>query len=218
MTSSILSSLLAYTVASLFLAATPGPDMILVLRSAIKDGFRFSFGVILGILTSLFFWGIATILGLSALLFHFKQAFIVLKWAGVLYLLYLALRSILSKPKDLISDTANLDNVINTPRASLLTAYGQGLMTNLFNPMIGFLFLFVFPAFIPKEQDIQFFTLILTFLQMLVAFSIFTSLALFAQPASIWLKKGKSAVWIDRIAGISLLYFAIKLFLAQPPV
>ncbi|QCE33351.1 LysE family translocator [Acetobacteraceae bacterium] len=218
MTSSIISSLFAYTLASIFLAAAPGPDMLLVLRSATRNGKSSAFGVIFGIVTSQLIWGIATILGLSALLFHFKEAFTLLKWGGTLYLTYLGIRLLLSRSEDILSTAEPLKREEIGGQVSFKQGYYQGVVTNLLNPMIGVLFLVIFPSFIPQGADIKLFTFILTLIQMLVAFSIFTILALASQLVSSWIKEGKGVVWIDRIAGIALLYFAIKLFFAHSPI
>jgi threonine/homoserine/homoserine lactone efflux protein len=98
-------SLGLYVVASLALIATPGQDMIYVITRSLAQG-RFAglcsaVGVCLGILvhTAL------AALGVGAILQASEALFMLLKFAGAGYLVYLGLRMILSRDRARI-DTA----------------------------------------------------------------------------------------------------------------
>ncbi len=87
-----LEQLLIFLPAALLLGASPGANNLLVFVSATKAGWRRTAKSILGRLAA---WAVLVVLvslGLDVLLRTSEVAFIILKWIGVAYLLYLAVQ------------------------------------------------------------------------------------------------------------------------------
>src|SRR5262245_63603881 len=88
------TDLLLFAGAALLMGLTPGPNMIYLLSRSIcqgrKAGVISLFGVATGFLVHMF----AAALGLTALFMAIPLAYEVLKWAGAIYLLYLAWQSV----------------------------------------------------------------------------------------------------------------------------
>jgi threonine/homoserine/homoserine lactone efflux protein len=119
-------SLIAFTFAAALLTVTPGLDTALVLRTAVAEGPRRALAASLGVCLGCLAWGALAAVGLGMLLQASELAYLVLKWIGALYLLYLGVRLILDSGGG--ARTAAADPV---PQANWLL---RGLLTNLLNP------------------------------------------------------------------------------------
>ncbi len=79
-----------FAVTVLVLNATPGVDLMLTLARTLQFGVRAGFAAALGIAAGCVVHTLAAAFGLAALLAASGTAFNVIKWAGALYLLWLA--------------------------------------------------------------------------------------------------------------------------------
>jgi threonine/homoserine/homoserine lactone efflux protein len=136
------SRLIAWVALSALLIATPGPDTALIIRNALAAGPRASTMSALGVAVGTVVWVAAATIGVGVLLESSSTAFTIVKLAGAAYLVYLGLRSLLSKsPEDR-----------RTPAARMglgdRTAWSQGFLSNLLNPKTGAFFVTVMPQFI----------------------------------------------------------------------
>jgi threonine/homoserine/homoserine lactone efflux protein len=141
--------LVLFALAGIVLNLTPGPDVLLVVRHALRSGARAGVFAGLGVGAGCLVHVSAGALGLSALLAGSSQAFALLKWLGVAYLLYLAwglLRSALTpRPPSFFADSSV------QPRVSDRSVFLQGFGTNVLNPKVALFFLAFVPQFIPTE-------------------------------------------------------------------
>lgn len=87
------SSLLLTWSAYFVMCASPGPSILAIMGMAMSAGRRPALAFALGALCGSMFWGMLVALGLSAALARYSQLLIVLKIAGGLYLLWLAVKS-----------------------------------------------------------------------------------------------------------------------------
>lgn len=79
---------------------TPGVDLWYGLNKSIAKGFKAGIVASLGISTGCLFHVVLVVLGLSALLESSPTAFLLVKYIGVLYLLYLGITMFLSSKKN----------------------------------------------------------------------------------------------------------------------
>src|SRR3954463_12535761 len=92
-----MSTMLAeFALTSLVLIALPGPDQALIMRNALVGGRTAGVRTMLGGVSGLTVHASAAALGVSALLATSATAYAALKLVGVAYLLYLAVRMLLS--------------------------------------------------------------------------------------------------------------------------
>src|ERR671914_2423695 len=89
----MLGQIAAFTVAATLVTLAPGPDMALVARRAITDGWRRASVTSAGILTGLLVHATAPAVGISAILLRSATAFTVLKIVGACYLVVLGFLS-----------------------------------------------------------------------------------------------------------------------------
>jgi threonine/homoserine/homoserine lactone efflux protein len=91
-------TLLAFTIAYAIAVIVPGPGVAAVVARALGGGFRAAFPMVLGILAGDLVYLVFALFGLAAIATWFGPIFIVVKWAGALYLLYVAWQFWTAKP------------------------------------------------------------------------------------------------------------------------
>lgn len=144
---------LAFAVAATLLILIPGPTTMLVMGHALASGMRIGFlsliGVALGDVAAI----ALSMLGLGLLLAASAQAFMVLKWLGVAYLIWLGIKLWRAPPARLdagIGSTSRATARHSTAlRATALRAIAQAFIVTMLNPK-GLLF---FAAFLPQFID-----------------------------------------------------------------
>jgi threonine/homoserine/homoserine lactone efflux protein len=130
---------LAYTAASLLLAATPGPDMALFLSKTLGGGRRFGFSALGGCMAGLVVHACAAALGLSALLAASSEAYGAVKLLGAAYLLWLAYGALRH---------GSVLHLEGAAQGGLFSTFLTGLGINLTNPKIIIFFVTFLPQFI----------------------------------------------------------------------
>lgn len=138
-------ALLSFSLVALVLTITPGLDIALVLRSALRDGRRAAVATSLGISLGVLVWGLAAAVGVSALLAASATAFTALKLVGAAYMLYLGVRMLWTALRGV--ESVDLDDVPHT-RGGPAEHFRRGLLTNLLNPKVGAFYVAVLPQFL----------------------------------------------------------------------
>ena len=140
------ASLSLFLSAAIILAITPGPGIFYVMTRSLKggrgEGIASAFGTAVGGMFHVF----AAALGLSALLASSAFAFTVVKYAGAAYLVYLGIKTLLSKESLPTDDSAE---VTGNKRA-----FYQGITVEALNPKTALFFLAFIPQFINPEGTI----------------------------------------------------------------
>jgi threonine/homoserine/homoserine lactone efflux protein len=84
--------ILAFCVFAFVASVTPGPNNLMLLASGMNYGFRASIPHILGVSGGFFVLVVSVGLGLGEVFTRYPQSYTVMKWAGAIYMLYLAWR------------------------------------------------------------------------------------------------------------------------------
>ncbi|MDQ2067414.1 LysE family translocator [Xinfangfangia sp. CPCC 101601] len=137
-------TLLAFLPAALALNLTPGADMMFTLGQGLKGGWRAGQAANLGIAVGCMVHVLLAALGLAAVLKTHPAAFEAVRWAGVLYLLWLAvqsLRSGIATPKEVA-------------KQSSLRIFREALVVNLLNPKVIFFILSFLPQFVDPSRPV----------------------------------------------------------------
>ncbi|MDD2923818.1 LysE family translocator [Rhodoferax sp.] len=136
------STLLAFTLLNMSFALVPGPDVLCILSNAITRGAGAGVKVCLGIATACLVHVAAASLGLSALLLAVPTAFLIVKAAGAIYLVWLGWQ-MMRHPVLLHAEAAP---------SRWRSPFTQGVLSNLFNPKIAIFFLAILPQFVHPEN------------------------------------------------------------------
>lgn len=192
------------------LAASPGPNFLLITHAAASQSRRVAFFICLGVSTASIFWASLAAAGLGLVLQRMETAYRVLQVAGGLYLLVLAW-SMWRGPGTRVAAAAT------EPAAAIATAgqaYRRGLLTNLGNPKSLAFFGSAFASLFSPGQP---WWLQLSAVAVVAAISIGWNLlvmAMFSTPA---LRSGyqRAKRTIDRVAGMLLGVFGVRMLLGR---
>jgi threonine/homoserine/homoserine lactone efflux protein len=139
------TTLLAYTIASLLLFVTPGPDMSLWLSRTIGSGRASGVASMLGTNTGCIVHTLLAAFGVSALIAASQTGFLILKIVGAIYLLWLAF--------DALRNGSSLNVKTNEKAAaSIYSSFILGITINLTNPKVVLFFITFLPQFVSADD------------------------------------------------------------------
>ncbi|WP_282022243.1 LysE family translocator [Ruegeria faecimaris] len=124
----ITSGFIAIWIAWLMAGGSPGPATMGIAGTAMNEGRRAGLVFALGICAGSAAWGIAAALGLSAIMLANVWVFEVIRYVGVAYLGWLALKAL---KRALSSEEMALGNLVT---GSLRTIFAKGAAIHLTNP------------------------------------------------------------------------------------
>ncbi len=143
-----------FLLAALVMLITPGPAVLYIVTRSIDQGRGAGFASVLGIQAGSLVHVMAAVIGISALLASSATAFAVVKYLGAAYLIFLGIRTLVSRPQ---AETV----MIRTPR-SLRHTFLQGMVVNVLNPKTALFFLAFLPQFVdPSRGSVATQTLVL---------------------------------------------------------
>ena len=144
---------LVFTGVAALLTVTPGADTFLVLRNVLRGGRTAGVVTTLGICCGLFVHATLSALGLSIVLMQSANAYLALKWAGALYLMWLGLGSIRDAIRGGDGGWSPIEPATNdAPRGErgdpfrLRDPFLEGLANNVLNPKVAVFYLGLPPA------------------------------------------------------------------------
>lgn len=148
--------LVPFLLLCVLITIAPGPDIALGLRNSLRGGASRMWWTGLGCCTGVLVHAAASVAGLSALLAASATAYTFVKLAGAAYLGWLGLSTLVRSIRRPDEASAG-DAVVTTERGaageiSTVTAYRQGLISNLLNPKVIMLFLTMLPQFVSADE------------------------------------------------------------------
>nr|WP_272212902.1 LysE family translocator [Marinicella sp. W31]MDC2878830.1 LysE family translocator [Marinicella sp. W31] len=194
---------LTFVAASTALLFIPGPTVLLVLSYALGQGRRVALATVAGVALGDFIAMTASLAGLGALVLTSAKLFLVLKWVGAAYLVYLGTRLFKSTgPSEAVSASAN------APLAARRVFFHAMGVTALNPKSIAFFIAFV-PQFIAPETPLlpQFAILTATFVGLGAINAL--AYALMADRLRIKLTSPKISSLLPRLGGSALIAMGI---------
>jgi threonine/homoserine/homoserine lactone efflux protein len=140
-----LPTFLAFTVASLLLFITPGPDMSLWLSRTIGSGRKAGIAAMVGTNIGCIVHTLLAAFGISVLIAASETGFLVLKIVGAAYLLWLAIDAIRNGSSLSVRDG-------EAKEASLMSSFILGVTINLTNPKVVLFFITFLPQFVSASD------------------------------------------------------------------
>jgi len=183
----------------LFLFITPGTPRIVIISYSMNYGVQKCVWTALGDITANFIQGTLVIFVLGSFFSDNPNFLNILKWIGIIYLMYLAYDVYKSKPKDI--------NSHNYSEKSILSFFKDGFLVAGTSPKAWMFFPLIFPQFIDFGSNyvVQFFILIVTY--MVLDFVSLIAYAMLANKLIVWLKTNPKI--INSISACALLIIAI---------
>lgn len=187
----------------IFMFITPGTPRIVIISHTLNYGLRKSVWVALGDISANFIQAVLVVFVIGSLLKDNYEILNYLKWASILYLIYLAYDTYNSKVKSV--------EVGNQTVKSTFSFYRDGFLVAGLSPKAIVFFVTIFTSFINFETNYiaQFIILISTYV--ILDFSSLIMYGLLAKKAAGWLKANPKT--INTISACVLLLLAIYLAL-----
>lgn len=140
----------AFLVVMLAFAVSPGPAVVLCLRTGLGGRFGSVLAAVAGLNSGTLIWFIGAAIGLQVLLSQFPVLFHLMAFVGGLYLLWLAFQTF----RATVSETnTHLDLKAKDSKESLWTAFRQGVAVQLLNPKALLFFVVALPPFLDLKRD-----------------------------------------------------------------
>lgn len=198
-----MASLWLYIVSVVVLTLIPGPDLIFLITQGLTKGRKEAVFTALGLSSGCLFHTTLAAFGVSIIFQQSAIAFNVLKILGVLYLLYLSIKSYLSAEKFSLSS--------NTEAKS---GYFKGVLMNVLNPKVILFYLAFLPQFVPAHTNkVWAYMMFLGLIFAVIAAIILTIVAFISSALNdLLLKNNKAIVIINKIGAFTI--FLLALFLA----
>jgi threonine/homoserine/homoserine lactone efflux protein len=178
-----LEIIFSFTVASFFMALSPGPDNIFVLSNTLYSGKRAGVFTVLGLVTGCLFHTTLVAFGISEFIKFDENIFYLIRVLGFSYMIFLAYRVFNS------SVFFKIKKIENTKESSFNNFF-TGLFMNILNPKVYFFFFTFFPAFLfsqPSQLSYVYQFYILGALFMTITLIVFLSIVAFSSAISTYL-------------------------------
>lgn len=199
-------TLAAFGLVALGMVLTPGPNMIYLVSRSITQGWRAGAISLLGVALGFVVYMVAAAVGLTAVALAVPFLYEAIKWAGALYLLYLAWQAV--KPGGRTAFEPRL-----LPHDGPAKLFGMGLLTNLLNPKIAVLYMSLLPQFVdPARGDVLLQNVLLGATQISVSVSVNLVIVLFAGAIAAFLVRRPRWLAVQRyLMGAVLAGLAVRL-------
>jgi len=159
-----LEVLILFSITTFFVVLAPGPAALAVAAEAASNGFQRSLFVILGVAFANVVFFILSAVGIGAAIVASESLFLIIKWVGVVYLLYLGLGALFS------STSALTIQPKNKAKGRLSRVFLRGFFIELSNPKALLYFTALLPQFINTAYPIAPQIIILMVITMLFDF------------------------------------------------
>jgi len=199
----------SFFVTALIVVLIPGTGVLFTVSTSISRGRKAalwaSIGCTLGIVPHL----LATVLGVAALLHTSAIAFQCVKYAGALYLIYIAISTIRDQ-----GTMAMSGDVSPQGRFSIMF---KAILMNILNPKLTIFFLAFLPQFIRNDGSSHFYQLsILSLIFMVMTFGVFALYGFLADRfRSVVLKSPSFQKWMKRVIAGTFASMGLKLALSE---
>ena len=201
-----MSNVVAFGLIALGMVLTPGPNMIYLISRAICQGRLAGLISLGGVALGFVFYMLCAAFGITALVMAVPYAYDALRFAGVLYLLYLAWQAV--RPGG-----HSPFEVRDLPKDGPRKLFMMGFFTNLLNPKIAVMYLSLLPQFIdPAQGSVLSQSLVLGFTQIAISVTVNSVIAIAAGSIAAFLIQRPTWLVVQRwLMGTILAGLAVRM-------
>ncbi|UCM89967.1 LysE family translocator [Streptomyces marincola] len=202
-----------FLITAFIIVVSPGTGAVYTVGTGLTRGFRMSvvaaFGCTLGIVPHL----AAAIAGLAAILHTSALAFESFKWAGVIYLLFLAWQTLREKGAMKIETEGGSQ----AEERSVVRVIWTAVLLNFLNPKLSMFFLAFLPQFVPADSGNSLpHMLVLSAAFMIMTFVVFVIYGAFAAAVRDHvITRPKVLAWMRRTFAVAFVGLGVQLALAS---
>lgn len=200
---SLLSIFVTVAIAHFLALISPGPDFVLVVKSAIRNEGKNAIGVALGIASANAVYIGLCLVGVGSILAASVSVMIALKIIGGLFLIYLAVQALRARKSSYSNlDMAEHENV-STIKATFFKEFITGFMSGILNPKNLLFYLSLFTVVLTPDVGFAF-KLGLGIWMTGIVFLWDLSIIFLLSRGKVRSKFTKVAYYIDKITGVLL--------------
>lgn len=198
-----------FLITSLIVVLLPGTGVIYTVAIGLGRGFKPSVAAALGCTFGIVPAATASILGIAAIFHTSAIAFLVVKYLGVAYLLYMAW--------SILRDDGLLQVEKKTVEKSLFRTGLEGTLLNVLNPKLSLFFMAFLPQFVPAESAGSVIDMAtLAFVFMVMTFFVFVIYGACASSARKYIiDSPRVLTWMKRSFAGTFAFLGLKLALSE---
>jgi threonine/homoserine/homoserine lactone efflux protein len=193
--------MLEFTLAAILIELTPGPNMTWLAVLGANRGKRSAFAAVAGITVGLAIAAFVAGIGLTALLYRFPALFAALRWAGMIYLFYLAYEA-----------WTDADGHPATDGHTIRQSFMQGLVSNALNPKAYLFYAALLPRFVNPANNAALEVVTLSLIYVAVASTIHFCIAAASGSIAPWLRSSPNARLLRRTLALLIAAAGIWFF------
>jgi threonine/homoserine/homoserine lactone efflux protein len=198
----MLRSVLAFSVLAALLTIAPGPDFVLVVRTAIGYDRPRAIAASLGICSGLFVWALVSAAGITALLTASEVGFTIVRLAGAAYLVWVGV--------DAIRHAGRSEDEVAAPRfRTRWHAFRTGLINNVLNPKVGVFYITVLPTFVPDGAPVLATSMLLAAIHVAMGIVWLAAVALMVERVRALLARRRTRRRLEQATGVALVGFGV---------
>lgn len=182
------------------LSITPGAATAMVVRSAMRGGWRAGVATIAGNEVGVIAWALLSIAGISALVAASEVAFVALKIAGAAVLVWMGVQSWRGGHAAVVSRGG-------------AHPFRDGVVTSLANPKLAIFFIALLPQFVDPGTPVLGRTLLMAGLIVVIDFAWYTALSVVAARAKDGFTRSRAGRWLERAMGSVLVALGARVAL-----
>ena len=196
--------LLPFLALSVLLILIPGPDTAVVTKNALLGGRRSGVLASVGVSLGLTVWTVAAALGIAALLRASADAFLALKLAGAVYLIWIGVQML--RAPDLLGAAG----LAARRTGGGIRSLRQGLLSDLGNPKIAVFFTSFLPQFVRGTGPAFPALLLLGGIFVVLTLLWLTGYSMLVANASALMRRPAVRKTLDRFTGVVLIGFGVR--------
>ncbi|ABG40006.1 Lysine exporter protein (LYSE/YGGA) [Paraglaciecola sp. T6c] len=205
----------AFLLAITLLTLTPGIDTVLVIKNSSRSGGRDGIVTSLGICLGLFVHATFSAVGISAILLQSAELFMVIKWIGAAYLIWLGIGALKAALK---GDASVAIDASGVRISSLNRSLKEGFLSNVLNPKTAVFYLAFLPQFIDPQYSPFLQAMTMAAIHFVIAMVWQCGLAGAVSSAKRFFASSAAMRWMEGISGSVLVFLGSKLIFDDAPV
>lgn len=206
-----MNEIVSYILVVTVLTIMPGVDSMIVMKNTMTYQKSAGRMTVLGILAGHFLWIVVSILGLAVIITNSPALFNIIKYLGAAYLIYIGVKSFMSKT---LVSTSALDNAEDKEMKSngLRSSYMNGFISNILNPKVLIFYITILPQFVAEDSEISgvMQLIILAGIMLVISMSWFLLVVETVSYMKRWLYKPGFQSILAKGAGIIIILFGIR--------
>ncbi len=198
---------LAFSGALFIFMASPGPGTFAVVARGLGSGFSHAFSMSLGMVLGDLVFLLMAIFGLNAIAHMMGDIFIIVKYIGGLYLIYLGIKIFKSKPSQ--------KAIKSSKSISLSRDFISGFLICISNPKVILFYLGFLPTFVNLETLTSGDIVLVSSLVIIILTVVLGGYSFFAARAREAIKKPRTQTIMNRFAGSIMVGAGTALIMKQ---